>query len=454
MKYVPHPYQQRMIDMILEGDSVALWADMGLGKTSSVLTALSQLKPLGLRTLVIAPKRVSEETWPDELMKWSHLSNLTWKVLSGSKPKREKMLSRYPADVTIMCRNILPWLFDYYTNKTGGTWRWREKWPFDIVVIDESSAFKRASGTWFKIMARIARSGCQIIELTGTPQPNKIEDLWSQAYLLDKGQRLEDGVGKFRRKYMDVAYYINDHVPMYVAKPGAYLEVMDKMDDVAVSLKAEDWLHMPHRIFNDVEVKMPKKARKMYEAMERDAYIEVDGHEITAGSAATVVGKLLQMCNGRVFDEDKIPVEVHKAKADALKEIISDADGPVLVFYSYTHDITAIKAAHPGAQPIDVNKWNKGKIPVMYCHPASAGHGLNLQNGGNVIVWYGVPFNLELYQQANARLYRQGQRKDHVIVHHLLMKDTIEQDVARALQRKDFSQEQILSLVRYAPSLK
>jgi SNF2 family DNA or RNA helicase len=443
-----------MIGMIETGESVALWADMGLGKTATVLTAIERRiydQALPTRALVLAPKFVAENTWPAEVGKWDHLEDLKLVVVSGGPQERWVRLQE-DADVYVMCRNNLPWLFDQYTTTKSKRWSWRIPWPFDLVVLDESSAYKNPSGAWFKAMARVARSGCQIIELTGTPSPKGLEDLWAQVYLLDQGARLEDGVTKFRSRYLDPDKRIyqggRDLVVSYRPKPGAFEEVMAKVADRAISLRAEDWLRMPERLDVEVKVALQTKALAAYKKMEQEAVLALQGGLVTAGSPATVIGKLLQMANGRVYDEEGVVREVHRAKLEALKEIIADAQNPVLVFYSYVHDaevLPGVKLSTTG----HIEAWNRGEIPVMYAHPASAGHGLNLQGGGNIVIWYGLPYNLEWYQQANARILRQGQRRDHVVIHHLIAEGTVDEQVVRILKKKDALQADVIDAVRW-----
>ena len=317
---------------------------------------------------------------------------------------------------------------------------------------------KKASGVWFKTLARLTREGyTQVIELTGTPSPKNIEDLWSQTYLLDRGERLETGVTKFRHKYMQPVGQIyttgSRSIDILGPKPGAYLDVMDKIQDRSTSLKSEDWLEMPKIIINDVEITLPESAFKAYETLRVDKVLVKGGKTITAGSGGTLVGKLLQIANGQVYDEHKEVVFVHNEKIKALKDIINV--DPVLIFYNYIHDRDLILKEIDGAVLLDgsdvIGKWNRGEIKVLVTHPASAGHGLNLQSGGNHIIWYGLPFNLEWYLQANARIYRQGQKSKSVIITHLTAKKTIETKVRDSLKSKRLSQDEILDFVKVDP---
>lgn len=462
MLFNPHPYQERMIHMIESGKSVALWADMGLGKSVSVLTAIENRiydQMIPTKVLVLAPKMVAEETWTGEQQKWDHLKHLRVVKVNGTAENRLRTLSK-DADVYVMCRNNLPWLFNQYTETKNGKWKWIAEWPFNIVVLDESSAFRSPSGTWFKTMARIQRSGCQIIELTGTPSPNGVDNLWAQSFLLDRGERLEKGITAFREKWMMPEKMINVGnrlVPSrWIPKPGAFDEIMNRLSDVSISLRAEDWLMMPDRIDNRIVVNLSAEEKKTYDKMERQALIDFEGDVVTAGSPGVVIGKLLQLANGRVYDEFGEVHDLHTRKLEALKELIEDATSPVLVFYSYKHDLDAILKAIPQARELSdasmIGEWNKGNIPVLVAHPASAGHGLNMQGGGNVIVWYGLPYNLEWYQQANARLYRQGQTAQSVIIHHIIAADTVDEAVMEALANKQLIQNNVLDAVRVRAS--
>lgn len=433
-----------MVEMIETGKSVALWAEMGLGKTITVLKALEDRiydRCVMTKALILAPKLVAESTWPAEARKW----DLDLRVVGiiGTPEERRAALKR-EGDVYVMCRNNLPWLADQYMAKKSGKWTWTEPWPFDVVVIDESSSFKNPSGVWFKTMARIARSGCQIIELTGTPSPRGLDDLWAQGYLLDRGERLTDGITKYRSRWLEPDKTIMQGgrplVVSYKAKPGAYEEVMERMSDVAVSLRAEDWLKMPERIDNLIKIKIPMKE---YRRMEQDAVVELSKAEITAGSAATIIGKLLQMANGSVYDEDRGVHRIHDQKHRALSEI---EERPLLVFYNYQHDLP--EGAVVLDDPAKVEAWNRGEIDVLWAHPASAGHGLNMQEGGSTVVWFGLPYNMEWYQQANARLYRQGQ-KHTVVIHHLIAEGTVDEAVVEALTRKIKLQDAVMDYVRY-----
>lgn len=455
MRFQPHKYQTRMIEMIQTGKSVALWAEMGLGKSISTLTGVLPMCLFeGKKVLVLAPKFVAEHTWPEEAKKWDHLRDLRVKVVKGTADQRRASLAE-DHDVYVICRNLLPWIAEEYMTKKSNKWAWKSTWPFSVVVIDESSAFKNPSGVWFKTMARLQRSECQIIELTGTPSPRSLEDLWAQIFLLDRGEALHDGIGKFRSRWLVPEKTLNmggrDIVASYKAKPGAYEEVMERINHMTISLQAEDWLEMPERIDNVIEVDLPPKAMAQYRQVEEEAFLELENQIITGGSPGVVIGKLLQMSNGRVYDEEGGVVEIHSEKLEAVKEMIL-GQTPMLVFYSYKHDLERILEL-PGAIELkgakEIDAWNRGEIKLLVAHPASAGHGLNLQHGGNTILWYGLPYNLEWYQQANARLYRQGQRAKTVVIHHLISSGTVDRQVMKALQRKESNQMDVINAVRY-----
>jgi hypothetical protein len=438
-----------MMEMIESGQSVMLWAAMGSGKTATVLHSISNmiydhLTPQKL--LVIAPKFVAETTWVDEIEKW----DVPLRIVHMDKD-REKLLENIDKyDVVTMSHNLLPWLFSHYTKTTGKKWKWDKPFPFTVVAIDEASKFKNPSGTWFKTMARFRRLGIQIIEMTGTPSPRSLEDLWSQTYLVDGGERLEDGITKFRQAYMqqEGEIYVKGgrSIPRLGPKPGAYDLVMNKLKDISVSIVADDWIKMPDRV--DIKVFVDIPCVDLYEKMRSEAVLRLKEGVITAGSEANVVGKLLQIANGSVYDEEGNVHVLHFEKKKALEAIVAEATGPVLVFYPYKHDLPSI-GGEVLSTPEQIKRWNRGEIKLLAAHPASAGHGLNLQTGGNVIVWYGLPYDLELYLQANARLIRPGQTEPSVFVHHILARGTRDEHVLKALQKKGARQQDVIDAVRY-----
>ena len=444
MKYVPHEYQRYAINKILEQDAVGLFLDMGLGKTVIALTAINELLYNYFavsNVLVIAPLRVAQTTWPGEIAKWDHLQHLTISKILGNGEERKAALNT-PADIHIINRENVAWLVE----ECG------KNWPFDMVVVDELSSFKSTKAKRFRALRRVRPCIKRIVGLTGTPASNGLIDLWAQIYLLDQGERLGKTVTGYRNRYF-VPGRRNRHVIYeWVPKPEAEKAIYAKLSDLCVSMRAEDWLQMPEKIDRVVPVRIPEKARRKYEQLEKTYVLPFLDGNVTAGSAAVLSGKLLQLANGAVYDEYGGVKEIHSAKLEALDDIIEAANGrPVLVFYTYRHDLNRLKNRYPEARMIntekDVADWNRGEILIGLAHPASAGHGLNLQAGGNIIVWFGLTWSLELYQQAVARLYRQGQKRS-VIVHHLVAENTIDEDVMKALEQKDNTQEALLKAVK------
>lgn len=445
MIYNPHQYQEYATNRILEQDAVGLFLDMGLGKTVSTLTAVDQLLYDYFdveKVLVIAPLRVAQKTWPDEIRKWDHLKHLRISRILGTEKQRLGALQA-KADIWIINRENVEWLVDLYD----------KNWPFDMVVIDELSSFKSSKAKRFRALRKVRPMIKRIVGLTGTPAPNGLIDLWPQVYLLDQGERLGKTVTGYRSRYFEPGKRNRTVIFTWDPKPGAEEAIYSKLEDLCVSMSAEDWLQMPERIDREVIVQIPEAARAQYDQLERDLLLPfAGGGDITADTMAILSNKLLQMANGAVYDENGATREIHRAKLEALDDILEAANGqPVLVFYNYQHDRDRVLKHIPAARVLDteddIEKWNQGKIPVMLAHPASAGHGLNLQAGGNIIVWFGLTWSLELYQQANARLYRQGQDKS-VIIHHLVAEETIDGDVMAALAGKDVSQKALLEAVK------
>ncbi len=444
MIYNPHQYQGYATNKILEQDAVGLFLDMGLGKTVSTLTAVDQLLYDYFevqKVLVIAPLRVAQKTWPDEIRKWDHLKHLKISRVLGSEKQRLAAL-QVKADIWVINRENVEWLVDLYG----------KEWPFDMVVIDELSSFKSSKAKRFRALRKVRPCIKRIVGLTGTPAPNGLIDLWSQVYLLDQGERLGKTVTGYRNRYFEPGKRNRTVIFSWDPKPGAEEAIYSKLEDLCVSMSAEDWLQMPERIDREVMVQIPEAVRAQYDQLERDLLLPFAGGDITADTMAILSNKLLQMANGAVYDENGATREIHQAKIEALDDILEAANGqPVLVFYNYQHDRDRLLKHIPAARVLDteddIEKWNQGKIPVMLAHPASAGHGLNLQAGGNIIVWFGLTWSLELYQQANARLYRQGQDKS-VIIHHLVAEETIDGDVMAALAGKDVSQKALLEAVK------
>ena len=451
MIFKPHEYQRRMIDRVVNQKRVGLFLDMGLGKTVITLTAVRELLDdfAAFRVLVIAPKRVAEDTWSREAEKWDHLRDLKVEKLLGPTAKRTEALSR-AADVYVISRDLVVWLVELCIS--------RKRWPFDMVVIDELSSFKSPQAKRFRALRKVITRSERVVGLTGTPSPNGLMDLWAEVYLLDQGQRLGKTLGAYREEFFRPGARNGWTVYEWLPCRGAADEIQKRLADLCVSMSAADYLTLPERVDVEVPVRLSEEERQTYDAMERDALVELDGETVAATSAAAVLSKLLQMANGRVYTtpvftpKPEIPVrEIHRRKLDALLEIVDTAQEPVLVFYAYQHDRDAIKEAIPDARtlegPEDIAAWNEGLIPVLLAHPASVGYGLNLQEGGHVIVWYGLTWSLELYSQANARLHRQGQTRP-VIVHHLIAEGTVDEQVMRALKRKDTSQAALLAALK------
>ncbi len=396
------------------------------------------------KTLVIAPLRVAEDTWSREADKWDHLRSLRISKVLGSAKTRIRALHT-DADLYVVNRENVVWLVRYLKSR-------KEPWPFDMVVIDELSSFKSSQAQRFKALRKIRPYVKRIVGLTGTPAANSLMDLWAEIGLLDNGERLGWFIGRYREAYFRAAWISpSGIVYKYTPKRGALEAITKRINDITISMKAEDYLELPDEIDSVIEVELPDKAKKSYKKMEREALLELDDEQITALNAAAVVSKLTQISNGFIYDENGNAIRIHDAKTDALKEVIEQADGPVLVFYEFKEDAEHLMEAIPGARPLhtesDIKAWNDGKIPVLLTHPASAGYGLNLQDGGHVIVWYGLTWSLEQYLQANARLHRQGQKKP-VLVYRLLAKGTVDQEILESLDRKDATQSAVLDILK------
>lgn len=450
MIFRPHAYQQHCINKILEVKKIGLFLDMGLGKTVTTLTAIRDLKYnrfLVRKVLVIAPKKVAEGTWTKEKDKWEHTKILRVSQVLGSQSKRVRALNT-PADVYIINRENVCWLVDHYRNS----------WPFDMVVIDESSSFKSHNAKRFKALASMGSRIDRLVELTGTPSPNGLSDLWSQVYLLDGGERLGKKFTQFRERYFDPGDRGQNVVYNYKAKPGSEESILEKISDICISMKAEDYLELPEIIYHQIPVELDSKSLRAYIELERKMVLELpeDEEEISVTSAAALSNKLLQLANGAVYDEDHVTHEVHDCKIEAFLELIESLQGkPALVFYNFQHDRERIlKALEKSKLRIrelkntqDEDDWNAGMIDVLLTHPASSAYGLNLQQGGNHVVWFGLTWNYELYTQANKRLHRQGQEQ-RVIIHHLVCSGTRDEDVMQALERKDDVQNWVMQSLK------
>ncbi len=445
MNFDPYPHQRAGIDWIEQHPAAALLWGMGTGKTVTTLTAIDRLLFDWMEdgpVLVIAPKRVAENTWSKESAKWEHLQHLRISTVMGSASQRAAALAA-AADVYVINRENVVWLVE----------RVGRAWPFPIVVIDELSSFKSAQAKRWKALRRVRGQIRRIIGLTGTPRPNGIEDLWPEMYLLDQGERLGKTLGAFRREYL-IPEKMNGHI-VYSYKPrkGAEQQVYDRISDICMSIRKEDVLSLPGQIYEDVVLTAPPAILKRYKKFERDKVLEaLDDHgDLIAGSEAALVNKLLQFANGAIYDEDGGVHELHSVKLDALEELLEEAGGDnVLVLYAYKHDADRIRnriECRTLDTPRDIDDWNAGRIPVAIAHPASIGHGLNLQDGGHIIIWYGLTWSLELYQQANERLNRPGQQ--HICrIYHLILKGTYDERVLAALARKDKGQAAALEALK------
>ena len=442
--YNPHEYQTHCTQFILENTSAGLFLDMGLGKSVITLTALVDLLHDRFevsKVLVIAPLRVAGTTWLDEVRKWDHLQNLTLSKVLGSAKERTMALYK-KADIYTINRENVPWLVDFYKND----------WPFDMVIIDELSSFKSPSAKRFKALKKIRHKIKRIVGLTGTPAPNGLLDIWSQIYLLDGGERLGRTFSGYRGRYFHPQKYINGGIPTdYALNDDAEDKIYDRISDICISMKALEYLKMPEIIFNKIEVALSEKEMSLYRKLERDLLLPLEESDVDAANAAVLSNKLLQMSGGAVYDEYGDVQHIHDRKLEALEDLIEAANGkPVLIYYGFRHEKDRIKKCFE-AEEIntsgDIAKWNKGEMAIALCHPASAGHGLNLQSGGCTIIWFGVTWSLELYQQANARLWRQGQ-KQTVIINHILTRQTIDERVMQALDNKDTGQKALIEAVK------
>ncbi|MCW6664278.1 DEAD/DEAH box helicase [Aerococcaceae bacterium NML191219] len=443
MKFIPHKYQQYASDFIINHTASALLLDMGLGKTVITLTAIVDLMLDCFevsKTLIIAPLRVAKSTWPSEIEKWEHLKGLTYKVVVGTEKERLEALNQ-KADVYIINRENVDWLI----NKSGGSFK------FDMVVIDELSSFKSYQSKRVKSLMKVRPLIKRIVGLTGTPSSNGLMDLWAQFRILDMGERLGRYISYYRN-----TYFVPDKrngMVIYSYKPQANAEerIYKAISDITISMKASDYLELPTCVMNEVVVELSDKEMNIYQTLKKEMVVALKDKEIDAVNAASLSNKLLQMANGSIYDEDKNSHLIHDKKLDALEDLIEGANGkPVLIAYWYQSDLKRIKERFEVEEintSEDIERWNQGKISIALIHPASAGHGLNLQQGGSTIIWFSMIWSLELYQQANARLYRQGQ-KETVIIHHILAKGTIDEDVMKALKRKDKTQTALIEAVK------
>lgn len=460
-----HGYQNRAVEFIHDSldnstaNGCALWLDMGLGKSVITATAASEMLSEFRRgrMLIVAPKRVALTTWPIELSSWEHLLHLRHEIIHGDAKERTRAIMRR-ADIHIISRDNLAWL----VRMVG------KQWPWDLVVLDESSSFKNPTSNRFKALKKALGRISTVIELSATPAPQGLVDIWSQFYLIDRGHRL----GATQKAYHTRWFHIDRERHLCIPKKHAEEEIHELVSDITVHMNAEDYLDMPELMMNQVQVDLPANVRQQYDKFERDMLIlmeemETEGLlgeeqvitvgdiEIEADSAATLTGKLLQFANGAVYTDNAGSwARVHDEKIESIKEVVESLNGyPVLVAYNFKSDLARLKKAFPQAKVMDddpetQHRWNRGEIPMLLVHPASAGHGLNLQKGSNTIIWFGLNWSLELYQQLLGRLYRQGQTKDTVVIHHIVARDTVDERVMSVLKHKGATQKGLLDAVR------
>lgn len=443
MRFIPHDYQAYAIKRIEEQSACGLFLEMGLGKTVITLTAIADLVSLSEvhKVLVVAPKRVAQSVWMQEAAKWDHTKHLQVVRVLGNEAERRAALAK-SADVYVINRENVAWLVE----EVG------RKWDFDMVVLDELSSFKSRSSQRWKAIRKVRSRIKRMVGLTGTPAPNGLIDLWAQIYLLDGGDALEHTLGGYRERYFRPGRCSGTVVYEWVPRRGAEEAIYKRLEGLCVSMKSVDHITMPERVNNLITVPLSAKAKQIYDEMQREALVELQGETITAANAAAVTNKLLQLAQGAVYDDEKHWHVIHDAKLEALEDIVEAANGrPVLVYYAFKSDLGRLKCCFPDAVELktddDVERWNDHQIPMLLAHPDSAGHGLNLQNGGSIMVWFGLTWSLEKYQQANARLYRQGQ-KEAVIIHHLIAEGTVDERIMRVLGGKASLQDELMEAVK------
>lgn len=449
IKYKPHNYQKYATHYIEEHPICAVLLDMGLGKSVISLTALNNLLFDSFevhRILVIAPLRVARDTWPEELSKWEHLSGLRFSVAVGTEPERKAALLRQ-ADIYIINRENVQWLI-----AESGL-----PFYFDTVVVDELSSFKSHQSKRFRALMKVRPHVRRIIGLTGTPTGNGLMDLWAEFRLLDMGKRLGRFIGQYRGNYFSPDKRNGQVIFSYKPLPFAEEQIYSRIADITISMKSIDHLQMPELVNSEYPVRLSAVERERYYELKRNLVLQLPNGDVTAANAAALSGKLCQMANGAVYSDDGSVVRIHDHKLDALEDLIEAANGkPVLVAYWFKHDLERIterlRKKHIPFSRLDtadsINRWNNGELPVALIHPASAGHGLNLQNGGSTLIWFGLTWSLELYQQTNARLWRQGQKSETVVVQHIITKDTIDERILKALSEKDNTQSALVSAVK------
>lgn len=448
MKYKPHNYQKYTVSYIEKHPIAAVILEMGLGKTSITLTAINNLMFDYFevsKVLVIAPLRVAKFGWSDEIKKWEHLSNLRYSIAVGTESERLNAL-KSKADIYIINRENIQWLVE-----DSGI-----PFDFDMVVIDELSSFKNHQTKRFKALMKVRPKVKRIVGLTGTPSSNGLMDLYAEFRLLDMGERLGRFIGQYRNTYFTPDKRNGQIIYSYKPLPFAEDEIYKRISDITISMKSSDYLKMPELITSETAVHLSETEKKKYEELKKELVLQISDGEITVANAASLSNKLVQMANGAVYSDDESVIEIHSKKLDALEDLIESANGkPIMVAYWFKHDFSRIsqrlKEKHIPFQALNsedsIRKWNNGELPVALIHPASAGHGLNLQSGGSTIVWFGLTWSLELYQQTNARLYRQGQQNT-VIIQHIITKDTIDEQILKALEKKDNTQQSLMAAVK------
>lgn len=444
MKYQPHDYQEYATRFIVEHPIAAVFLQMGLGKSVITLTAIQELALERFevcRALVIAPLRVARDTWPAEIQKWDHLHGLTYSVAVGTEAERIAALKKNTL-IHIINRENVQWLIE----QSGLPFQ------YDMVVIDELSSFKSYQAKRFRALMKVRPKVSRIVGLTGTPSSNGLMDLWAEFRLLDMGRRLGKFVTHYREEFFLPDRRSAQQVFTWKPKAGSEDEIYRRISDITISMKSADFLQMPEYISNRMSVNLSPAERKTYDKLKQELVISLQGAEIDAVNAASLSGKLCQLANGGIYDAEHNRLFFHERKLDALEDIIEAANGqPVLVAYWFKHDLERIQERFSVREirtSRDIADWNSGKIPVACIHPASAGHGLNLQAGGNTLVWFGLTWSLELYQQTNARLWRQGQKADTVVVHHIVTTNTIDEQILAALERKDTTQTALMNAVK------
>lgn len=445
MKYEPFYYQDFAEQFILDNTEVGLFLDMGMGKTAITLSAVEKLLRdyfAVVHVLVIAPLAPAKQTWPAELKKWDSLNGLTASLVVGSEKERLEAL-QVNADIHIINRENVQWLVDHY----------RTRWPFDMVVIDELSSFKSSKAARFKALRKVRKYIKRIVGLTGTPSPNGLLDLWAQAYLLDGGKALGRTLTSYREKYFEPDKRSATTIFSWKLKDGVEQEIYKQLDGLCISMKSSEYLHLPERLDIRHEVELSQNVMEQYRQLERDMLLPFANGDIDAGTAGILTNKLLQFCGGAVYDENGAAKEFHDTKLNKLGQLVEEANGqPVLVFYAYKHERDRILAQFPQAVDVKdknaIERWNAREIPILLAHPASAGHGLNLQFGGHIAIWYNLTWSLELYQQANKRLHRMGQGET-VLIHHIIVSGGIDSRILTSvLASKDKTQNALIDALR------